>query len=272
MDYIFSLIFGAVQGITEFFPVSSSGHLILLHEILDFNLSDNLAFDVALHFGTFLALVVFFYRDLVALLKAWVGSFASWEIKTNANQRLSWLILIAIIPAGLVGYFFENQIENLFHRPWIIAVMLIFVGIIFLIVEKCGTFKQDLNELSLRQALIIGLAQIMALIPGTSRSGITIIAGMATKLNRTEATRFSFLMATPLILGASLAKGIDLVRINLSQTEIIIFVVGLISSAIVGYIAIKYLLKFVSKYGLSFFAYYRFVLAGLIFIYLYYKL
>ncbi|MFA7662940.1 MAG: undecaprenyl-diphosphatase UppP [Patescibacteria group bacterium] len=268
MDYILSLVFGIVQGITEFFPVSSSGHLILLHELTHFNLSDNLAFDVALHFGTFLALVLFFYKDLIKLLSAWLKSFSNWQVKSDFDQRLAWLILVAIIPAGIAGYFFESQIESLFYQPWIIALMLIVVGILFLIVERLNLTQHDLKNLTWKQSLLIGLSQILAFIPGTSRSGITIIAGMSTKLNREQATRFSFLMSTPLIFGASLSKGLDLVKISLSQKEILIFMIGLISSTVVGYLAIKYLLKFVSKYRLDFFAYYRFALAGIIIIYL----
>lgn len=265
MDYILSLIFGIVQGVTEFFPVSSSGHLIILHNIFDFNLSDNLAFDVALHVGTLLALVIVFWADIVKIIKA---IFQARDLESQKNRKLAGLILIGIIPAGIVGFLFADKIEQAFHHPEVVAIMLVLVGVIFLIAEKLKLKQRDLAEFGWKGALAVGLAQLLALIPGTSRAGITIVSGMFVGLRRESATRFSFLLAMPIIFGAGLAKGLDLFTIKLSTSEIWIFVIGILSSAVFGYLAIKYLLKFVRSHRLNVFAYYRFVLAGLILIYL----
>ena len=268
MNYIFSFIFGIVQGLTEFIPVSSSGHLILLHKLINFNLIDNLAFDVALHFGTFLALLLFFYKDFIVLIEAWLKSFRKWNLKEDSQQRLSWLVFISILPAVLVGFLFEEKIEALFYSPKVIIIMLISLSLVFIIVEKKLKFKDELFQLTWKSAFLIGLAQVIAFIPGTSRSGVTIVSGMALGLKREEAARFSFFMAAPLIFGASLLKLFDLYKLNLNASEISIFIIGVSVSTITGYFAIKYLLKFISNNKLNIFAYYRIILAILISIYL----
>lgn len=254
MDIVYSIILAIVQGLTEFIPVSSSGHLVILHDILSFNLTSDLAFDVALHAGTFVAVLIFFAKDIIYYIKNYF--------------KLIWLILLASIPAGLVGLLLEDIIDQVLRNTWIVAIMLVIVGILFIITEKYAKTEIDLKKLNWQQALFVGIAQILALIPGTSRSGITIIAGMFMKLKREQAARFSFLIAIPIFAGATLKKTWDLSKISIDSSEWVVIIIGLIVSGIVGYFCIKYFLKFLEKYPLNWFAYYRFILAFILIIYL----
>ncbi|MCK4554620.1 undecaprenyl-diphosphate phosphatase, partial [Candidatus Parcubacteria bacterium] len=199
MDYINAIIFGIIQGITEFLPISSSGHLVILHKFFNLPIKNELAFDVALHLATLLAVVWFFKNDIYNLLKSWFKSFTG---HSDEFSKLSWLIILATIPAGLAGWYFEEMVEHTFRSINVVVVMLVIGGVLLLIVEKISRKTDDLKNLNWAKALIIGLAQAIALIPGTSRSGITIIAGLGAKLKRQAAIRFSFLMSVPIIFGA----------------------------------------------------------------------
>lgn len=252
MEIIYSIILGAIQGLTEFIPISSSGHLIVLHDFLKFNLESNLAFDVALHTGTLIALLVFFFKDIIHYF--------------TKERNMLWIILIGVVPAAIVGFFLEDIIDTFLRNTWVVVVMLIIGGILFLLAEKYSKLELDLKELTWKKALFIGFAQILALIPGTSRSGITIIAGMSTKLKREQAARFSFLIGLPIFLGATLIKGYDLTKMNIPSNEWTLLAVGLTTSFIVGFFCIKYLLMFLQKHTLNVFAYYRFILAAIIII------
>lgn len=260
VNYWLSLIFGAVQGLTEFWPVSSSGHLLIMHELFHFEIIDSLSFDVALHLGTLLALLVFFWSDVIKYLKAFGRSFMNFNPKRDLDQRLAWLLILATIPAGLIGLFLENIIESMLRNLWWVAGALIIVAVIFLVLEKIAKQSKDMAELNWWQALLIGLAQAIALIPGVSRSGITIIAGMALKLKRETAARFSFLLSIPIVFGAGLKKIYDVGQVGLSGEEGMIFMIGLVSAAVIGYLAVKYLLRFLTNHSLNYFAYYRLAL------------
>lgn len=250
MEYLYAIFLGVVQGLTEFIPVSSSGHLVVLHDFLDFDLYSDLAFDVALHTGTFLALLIFFWKDIIHYI--------------TKERRMLLLILVGAVPAGLVGLFLEGVIGFYLRNPWIVALMLVVVGIVFLLVEKCARRKYDLENMTWRQALTVGLLQIIALVPGTSRSGITIVGGMLGGMKRDQAARFSFLIGIPIFAGASLKKGYDLSTIQIGSGQWALIAVGLLTSFVVGFFCIKYLLLFLKKYPLNVFAYYRFFLAALI--------
>src|SRR3989338_1390546 len=171
MDYVTTIIFAAVQAITEFVPISSSGHLVILHNFLPPLPVDTAVFDVVLHGGTLVAALVFFYDDIKTLVLAWVQSI--FRRRRDASARLAWLMLLATVPAGLVGYIFENTIENYLRSTIVVAVMLVTVGGIFLLVDKTVVPSRDISGLRWPQAFIIGCAQALALVPGTSRSGIT---------------------------------------------------------------------------------------------------
>ncbi|MFA5051686.1 MAG: undecaprenyl-diphosphatase UppP [Patescibacteria group bacterium] len=267
-DFFSAIILGAVQGLTEFWPISSSGHLIIAHDLLNFGFVDNLTFDVALHMGTLLALVVYFWRDLARYIVAFFRSLANWNLKNDHDQRMAWYIILASIPAGVGGFLLESWADTVFRNLWLVAILMILVGLVFLIVEKKSRQSKDLSQATWKTALWIGLSQVIALLPGTSRSGITTITGMTQGLKRSESARFSFLLSIPVIFGAGLLKLYDATKENLTSHDWLLILSGIISAALVGYIAIRFLLKFFQTHSLNAFAYYRFAVGGAIIIYL----
>jgi len=263
MQYLSSLILGIIQGITEFVPISSSGHLVLLHKVLPLDLVSNLAFDVALHFGTLLAVIFFFWVDIGKIINAWLrGGFRR---NMDSQAKLGWYIIVATFPAALTGYFFEDFIETKLRSVLVVAVMLAVIAILFLLVEKKSWQTEELDKLNWQKSLWVGLAQAVALIPGTSRSGITIIAGISGNLKREAAVRFSFLLSIPIVLGANIKK-IPAVAGIFVQGDFILLLIGFFMSFVFGWLAIKYFLKFVRSNSLAIFAYYRIALACLILI------
>jgi undecaprenyl-diphosphatase len=267
MNYLISIFLGIAQGLTEFLPISSSGHLIVFHDIFNWQTADNLAFDVFLHWGTLVALVIYFYKDIIRYLKAFLKSFVSWNLKTDLDQRLSWLILISMIPAVIAGLFLNDIIDQLFRNIISVAFFLIIVGIIFLLVEKYCVKNNDLTSLTWGKALLLGLAQAVALIPGVSRSGATISTGLALNLNREEAARFSFLMSIPIVFAAGAKKAWDMKDSALNFADFFVYMVGFLASVIIGYLAIKFLLNYLKNHSLNIFAYYRIMLGIVILIY-----
>jgi len=267
MNFFYAIIFGAVQGITEFLPISSSGHLAVLHDFFHFELADDLSFDVALHWGTLLALVIFFWRDIWILTKGFFRWLTNFDLKNNFEARLSWLIVFGTIPAGVVGYFFGDWLEATFRSTSSIAFMLIVVGLLFFLLEKYSRREREMGELNWLDAVVIGIAQSVALIPGVSRSGITIIAGLGRKLKRETAARFSFIMSIPAVLGAGIKKFHDLSGAGVA-IDWGVWIVGVLTAAVVGYFCLKYFLKFLSKHSLQVFGWYRIILGLAILIYL----
>ncbi len=261
--YFLSLVLGIIQGLTEFIPISSSGHLILFQYFFKFKSSDNLAFDLALHLGTSAALVIFFKEDILRYLKKFCESFKKFDFN-DSGQRVVWSIIIASIPAAIIGFLFENIIEKYFHSLISLAIALTLGGILFIIFEKISLKQDSLEKITLKKALVIGFSQVLALIPGISRSGITIIAGLGINLNREAATKFSFLLSIPIIFGAAVKKLLDLSWKNLPASELLVFAIGFLSALISGYFAIKYLLKYLKNHSLNIFAIYRFLLALII--------
>lgn len=233
------LLLGLVQGLTEFIPVSSSGHLILFREILGIHGND-LAFDAVLQFATILAVLVYFWKDLWALLYDW--------------KKLK-IIIIATIPAVIAGLLLEKYMETIFRNINLLAITFIIGSIVMLFAEKYS--RQD-KELNLKNGFIIGLFQCLALVPGMSRSGMTISGGLFSGLSREQATRFSFLLSFPIILGSGLKKMLDLPEIHseLVWASIVAFIVGLAS--------IHFLIVFLKNHSLKSFAYYRIAIAILI--------
>jgi undecaprenyl-diphosphatase len=244
-----AIILGIVQGITEFLPVSSTAHLILFPWFFSWYGSvDTLTFDVALHAGTLCALLLCFWKDWMDLLLR--------------KQKLLSLIILASVPGGVAGYLLNDIVENSLRQPLLISLMLIGVGIIMLIAEKSLKDK-DLKMIGLKDALLIGLAQALAIIPGVSRSGITISAGLFRGFKREEAARFSFLLSTPLIAGATLLH-FKKAFLGQQNHHLMLFAVGLTTSFVTGYFAIKFLLGFLRRHPMNVFVYYRFVLAAVI--------
>lgn len=253
-----ALIYGIIQGLGEFLPISSSAHLIVAPWLFGWK-DPGLAFDVALHLGTLAAVVAFFWRDWIRLLKAGIKGTGS------KDGKLFWYLVIATIPGALIGKLLEKQAENLFRNPALIGFMLIIMGIILYIVDKKGGKDVTIENIGFKRSLLIGLSQAVAIIPGVSRSGITMSTGLLTGLTRESTARFSFLLSTPIILGAGLIKMKDLIN---TPVETLPFVVGIVTSAIVGLLSIKFLLDYLRTKGFGIFVWYRLIF-GLLLIALY---
>ncbi|MBI5075286.1 MAG: undecaprenyl-diphosphatase UppP [Nitrospirae bacterium] len=241
-----ALILGIVQGLTEFLPVSSTAHLILFPWFFNWTGElDSLTFDVALHAGTLLSLVICFWKDWIELILR--------------KQKLFMLIVLASVPAGIAGVLLGDLIEHALRNPLVIAVSLVVFGAVMLLAEKMNKTR-TVDSLNVKDAVMIGLAQAVALIPGVSRSGITISAGLFRGLEREASARFSFLLSTPIIAGATLLHARKLLKTG-ADHDMSLFLIGFIAAAISGFAAIKFLLSFLKKHPLNLFAYYRFGLA-----------
>lgn len=244
-----AIILGVVQGLTEFLPISSTAHLILFPWFFNWNgIINTLTFDIALHAGTLIALIFCFWGDWLDLL--------------IRRQRLFGLIMLASFPAGLVGFFLNDFVEHYLRSPLIISFTLVSVGILMLVAERSKK-NRDMKQITFKDAIIIGIAQSFAIIPGVSRSGITISAGLFRGLEREVAARFSFLLSTPIIAGATLLHTRKALNYSLDH-DYKIFIVGVIVSFVTGYFAIKFLLYFLKRYPLNIFVYYRFILSIII--------
>ena len=263
MELIQIIILGVIQGLTEFLPVSSSGHLILTPLVFNFN-DQGLALDAILHLGTLIAIIIFFKKDLLEIFK---GLFD----RERDTHRIAWCIMAASLPAGLIGLFFAEWIESNLRSPTFVAINLLIWSAVFYIADRSAKKENqsELKELKFSQIFFIGCAQAIALLPGTSRSGITIAAGLFGNLNHTTATRFSFLLGAPIIFAAGMHKLISFIsQPNALQGYTHLhLIVGLGVSFLVGLLAIKLLLKIVEKVGLLPFIIYRVILAVAILIY-----
>jgi len=272
LEILFALIAGIIQGITEFLPISSSGHLVILHDYFGVDFINNLAFDVILHLGTLVALVIFFAADIIKYLRAFFSSFLDWQLKRDVNQRLAWYLFIGTWPAVAVGYFFQSQIVYFFRQTIWVAIMLIVFGIILYLADSLAAKSKNLDQLGWLGALAIGVAQALALIPGVSRSGITIITVLSQKLNRQAAARFSFLLSIPVVFGTGLKEIYDLLNqpVFVWQDWTTLFV-GFVAAAGVGYFCIKYFLSFLQAHSLKVFAYYRIILGIILLLLIYFS-
>lgn len=245
MTIFYSIIAGVIQGLTEFLPISSSGHLILFHYFSGFDFIDDLSFDVVLHLGTLAALAIFFFFDILKYLSAFFRSFIKWNLRTDLNQRLAWYLFFATIPSLIIGYFFESTIESIFRRPLSVALVFIVFGIILYLADQYLLKIRTLDQLTWFGALFIGIFQTLAFIPGISRSGITIVAGLTQKLKRQEAAHFSFLLAIPAVFAAGGKKTLDLYELQaLNSANSLVLLAGFLASAVIGYLCLKYFLRF----------------------------
>ena len=263
-------ILGIVQGLTEFLPISSSAHLIVIPRLLGWNdpFIDSTAFDVMLHLGTLVALLVYFRHDLLRLLGAWLGSIRDRRLDGDPERRLAWLLVVSVIPAAILGAALESFFDQAFreHYQWIAIFALVGAALLWLGERRKTAAVRDLDQMRLRDAVTIGAAQAMALFPGISRSGITIATGMLLGLGRESAARFSFLMAVPVIAGAGVWKARTLVGAGLSGAELDQLTVGVVTSAVFGFIAIAALLRFLRTNPTTVFVVYRIGFAALIFV------
>jgi undecaprenyl-diphosphatase len=263
-----AFVLGLVQGVTELLPISSSAHLILVPWLGDWTYleqhdSFNQTFDVALHLGTLIAVVVYFWHDIVAITIAWLRTLRRRTIEAPA-ERLAWIVLVATLPAALVGLAFEDQIAEYLGEPWQIAIVIAVFALVLLWADRRPQ-RRVAADLSLVEALGVGIAQALALIPGVSRSGITISAGRFLRLDRDSAARLSFLLLIPTVLGAVLLKGLkDVVLGDLPPGWEGPFVVGTLAAVGAGLLAIEWLLGYVRRHDYSVFVWYRLAVAGLI--------
>ena len=263
-----AFVLGVVQGLTELLPISSSGHLILVPWSADWtylkeNDRFNQTFDVSLHLGTLVAVGAYFWGDVVRLVRAWLGSVRRRRIE-SADERIAWFVLVATIPAGAVGLLGENLIADNLGEPWQILILLA-GGALLLFWADRSPQSRAMGELGLRQAVVMGFAQALALAPGVSRSGITITAGRFMKLDRDGAARFSFLLLLPTVLGAVALKGVgDVLLGDLPKGWQGPFVVGTLAALGSGLLAIDWLLGFVRTNTYGVFVVYRLVVAALV--------
>ena len=265
MNLLHALVLGALQGFTEVLPISSSAHLILVPWLLKWPES-GLTFDVALHLGTFIALTIYFRRDIIELIFNTFDAIRTRSLDTPA-KRLPFLVVATTIPAAIIGKLFEQQVEETFRaNPLLIASFLIIFGLILGAVDMLGRKRRALDEINTGNALLIGLLQCLALIPGVSRSGITITGGLLLGFTRESAARFSFLISLPIVAGAALLKTVHIFKHGIPAGEGLPMLVGIAASAVTGYISVAFLLRFIQKRSLAPFVWYRVIIGGVLII------
>jgi undecaprenyl-diphosphatase len=270
LDLLQAIVLGLVQGLSEFIPISSSAHLIIVPWL--FNWPDpGIAFDVALHIGTLVAVLVYFWRDWLRLIGGAVRTLGARRLDADPDGRLAWFIVLATIPGALAGLLGESKLDELFHGTTasgrangvlIIGMVMIALAALLYLAERRASHLYDMGHLTLAQALTIGVAQAFAIIPGVSRSGSTITAGLFMNLKREAAARFSFLLGTPVIVGAGVKKAYDISKTGIPAGDQMAFFVGFLVAAVSGYFAIFFLLRFLQRNSTLPFIVYR-VIIGL---------
>lgn len=268
MNTLQAIVLGLVQGATEFAPVSSSGHLILVPWIFGWVLIGDAdvqkAFDVALHVGTLVGALVYFRHEVARYAAAWVRSIGARRI-SSPDERIAWALALGTIPGAVVGATFEDVIQDRLGAPWLIAVMLVVFGVVLVVVDRRARSDRAYDSIRPLDGLLLGTAQALALQPGVSRSGVTITAARAMGLDRESAARISFLLSLPIIAGAGLYKAIDLAGTGF-QGYAAEFVAGLVASAISGFVVIWGLLRYLRRHDFTVFLWYRVALATVVFV------
>ena len=255
MSTLQAAILGLVQGLGEFLPISSSAHLVLIPWLFKWN-DPGLTFDIALHIGTLIAVAIYFWKDWLKLITKGLTDVRSTE------GKLFWYLVAATIPGAVVGFLLEKKAETIFREPVLIATMLILLGVLLYWADRRGVKHIEMNHITFRTSLFIGLSQALAIIPGVSRSGITMTMGLLMGLTREGAARFSFLLAAPIIFGAALVKLPFLVSNPSILT--INFIIGILVSFVIGILSIGFLLRYVQTNNFLPFAWYRFILGSLV--------
>lgn len=270
LDVIKTVILGIIEGITEWLPISSTGHMILANEFLKLNVSAEFweMFEVVIQLGAIFAVVIICFKDLFP----W--GFNKDKSDTKETFNLWGKIVVSSIPAAVIGLLFDDFINTHFFNSWTVAIMLIVYGILFILIEKRHEGKKtrvnDINKISYRDAFLVGVFQALAIIPGTSRSGSTILGGLLLGLDRSVATSYTFFLAIPAMGGASLLKLLKF-GFSFTSSELIILITGMITAFIVSIFAIKFLLKYIRKNDFTVFGYYRIVLGIIVILYFLFK-
>ncbi|WAP50396.1 undecaprenyl-diphosphate phosphatase [Arthrobacter sp. ATA002] len=265
MNWFEALFLGLIQGLTEFLPISSSAHLRIVGELLPGAQDPGAAFTAITQLGTETAVLVYFWKDIVRIVKAWFGSLAGRVPRSDPDARMGWLIILGSLPIAVLGLLFQDQIESTFRSLWIVATMLIVFGIILAIADAVGKQQRTLDQLSYKHGILYGFAQAMALIPGVSRSGGTITAGLLMGYTREAAARYAFLLAIPAVFGSGLyqlVKSLDEPMVyggwETAGATLVAFIVG--------FIIIGWFLKYVSTRGYGLFVWYRILLGVVIYV------
>lgn len=266
MDFISIIILGLIQGIAEFLPISSSAHLIIFRDLfgigkgMDAHLA--LTFDLALHFGTLLAIGIYFFKDFINMISKGITK----GVKDDEG-KIFWYLIVATIPAAITGVLFEDVIENTIRNNYvIIALALAIMGIIIYLADKYSKSDKSIKKMTVKDAIIIGCSQVLALIPGFSRSGTTIAAGRTLGINREDAAKFSFYLSAPVVCGALVLQLFKKATWTVIGANLLAFVLGVLISFGVGLLCIKYLLKYLHKHDFKIFMIYRLILAIIVLI------
>lgn len=255
-----TIILGIIQGLTEFLPVSSSGHLVLSQHFLNKHISnENISLEVFLHLGSLLAVLIYYRKDILTLFY----SLFKWNKtkETQNNHRIILFLIISTVATGIIGISFKESFEHLFNQPILVSIFLFITGIILIFSDKLKHTVKRIEELNYKKSVLIGLGQAIAILPGISRSGTTIVFSIFAGLKREEAAKFSFLLSIPAILGANILEFNNI--LNLDSSLLITYCIGLLSALISGLLVIKLLLKLINNSKLKYFAYYCFAVSGL---------
>ena len=270
MEIVAAILLGIIQGLTEFLPISSSAHLILVPWFFGWE-PEGLIFDVSLHVGTALTVIAFFWRDWVMLAKEAIKGLMEGHPFGNAQRKLAWFLVVGTIPAGVLGLLFVDVVEKTLRSPLISVFTLVVFGLLLFYAEKKSRQNRELNSYTLIDAICIGLAQAVALIPGVSRSGITMTTALLRNSDRTSAARFSFMLSTPVIIGAGLLNAVRLFKsVNDPAADVISFTVlgvGVAAAAVTGFFCIKFFLRYLTRGSFAPFVVYRVLLAVVILIF-----
>lgn len=265
MSWLEALVLGLVQGLTEFLPVSSSGHLRIVSAVF-FGDDAGAAFTAVTQLGTEAAVILYFARDIGRLVATWFRGFTSARVRATQDYRMAWLVIIGTIPVGVLGVIFEHQIQTSGRNLWIIATNLIVFGLVLGAAERYGPQRRPLEQLTVRDGVVLGFAQAMALVPGVSRSGGTISAGLFLGLTRPAAVRYSFLLAIPAVVAAGLFQLPDVFARSGPglQPSVAQLVVAILIAFVVGYVTIAWLLRYVQRHSVYLFVWYRVVLGAVV--------
>jgi undecaprenyl-diphosphatase len=258
MNIFQSIILGIVQGITEFLPISSSAHLVIVPYLLNWEIPPETAFvfNILVQVASLVGVFAFFWRDISRILRSMLSGIISKKPFEEQEAKLGWYLILATIPAGLFGLLLKDQVEAAFNSPTITAFFLLVTAALLAIAERVGKRSRSLEKLGWKDSLIIGLFQAIAIFPGISRSGSTITGGMIRDLERPAAARFAFLMSIPIMLAAGILGGIDLLEVPNLSTLLPVFIPGFIISAVVSFLAIGWLIRFLNRYPLYVFSVY----------------
>lgn len=266
MNFLHAIILGIVQGLTEFLPISSSAHLVLVPYLFGwkFPAEQIFPFDVLVQLGTLAAVIIYFWNDLWRIARAWVEGLLRRQPFGSTDARLGWYLILATIPAGILGVLIKNTVEAAFQSEIATAVFLFVTAALLLLAEKLGRRARDLTAITAKDALLMGLFQAISIFPGVSRSGSTITGGMLSGLDRPAAARFSFLMSIPIMLAAGLLSIFDLRDQPDLSSFAPVLLVGMLVAAVVGYLSIRWLLRYLTSHSLNIFAIYCVLLGAVV--------